>query len=72
MSSQEFVQRLKEDILDIDGDLTMDTNLEDLEEWDSLALVSFTAFAGMQGVDVERSAVRGAKTVGDLYALLGA
>lgn len=71
MTEQDFVQKLQEDILDTDEELTLDTELADVEEWDSLAWVSFVAFAGMQGANVDRSAVRGAKTVGDLYAMLG-
>lgn len=70
MTEQDFLQKMQEDILDTDEELTMDTTLNDIEEWDSLSYVSFVALAKMNGVAVERSAIRNAETIGDLFNLL--
>lgn len=49
----------------------MDTVLEDIEEWDSLAFVSFIAMAKvMNHNDIDRKAVRGTEKVEDLYELI--
>ena len=41
MTEQEFITTMKEEILDTDTDIAMDTVLSNIEEWDSLAFVSF-------------------------------
>lgn len=71
MNEQEFLKKMQEDILDTDEEITMDTVLEDIEEWDSLAFVSFIAMAKvMNRNDIDRKAVRGAEKVEDLYELI--
>lgn len=71
MNEQEFLKKMQEDILDTDEEITMDTVLEDIEEWDSLAFVSFIAMAKvMNRNDIDRKAVRGAEKVGELYELI--
>lgn len=70
MIEREFLKKMQEDILDTEETLTMDTELSDIEEWDSLSYVSFVALGKMNGIAVERSAVRNAETIGDLFNLL--
>ena len=71
MTQEKFITKMQEDILDTEDEITMETNLTDIEEWDSLALVSFTAMAKMESNRaVDRESVRAAVTIGDLYALL--
>ena len=70
MTEQEFYTKLQEDILDIDEPIKAETVLADIEEWDSLALVSFVALAKMQGASVGAPEVRAAVQAGDLYQLL--
>lgn len=71
MNEQEFLTKMKEDILDTEDKLTMDTALAELEDWDSLAIVDFIAMANsVCGKKVKRTDVTGAKTFSDLYALL--
>ena len=59
------------DILDCEQEITMETVLADLEEWDSLSLVSFMAMANAAyGKKVILADVKMAKTVEDLYELV--
>jgi Phosphopantetheine attachment site. len=70
MNKNDFLTKLAE-ILDCEDELTIDKSLEDVEEWDSLGIIGFLAemesycTSPIQAVDV-----KGAKTVGDLYALI--
>ena len=53
--------------------LNVDTKLSDLEEWDSIALISFIALIDDEFDKVLRgSAVKQSKTVSDLMALMEA
>lgn len=71
MNEQEFLTKMQEDILDTEDEIAMDTVLADVEEWDSLAFVSFIAMAKLAtGKKVERQAIQSAKTVRNLYELL--
>ena len=45
MTAQEFLTKMKEDVLDTEMDITLDTPLGDIEEWDSLGVVTFIAMA---------------------------
>lgn len=65
-----FLDKLTE-ILDTEEEVTMDSVLATIEEWDSLSIVSFLAMASsLYGKKVVPDAVVSAKTVADLYALL--
>ncbi|WP_294149067.1 hypothetical protein [uncultured Selenomonas sp.] len=71
MTEQEFLTKMKEDILDTEEEIAMQTQLGNIEEWDSLAFVSFLAMAKLAtGKKMERSSIQSAQTVQDLYALL--
>lgn len=71
MTAQEFLTKMKEDVLDTEMDVTLDTLLGDIEEWDSLGVVTFIAMAKAAcGKKVERTAIVNAKTLQDLYDLL--
>ena len=45
MNEELFLKKMKEDVLDTEMDIKMDTLLEDIDEWDSLSVVSFITFA---------------------------
>lgn len=63
-----FLEQFKREVLDTSSDLTMDTQLSEIEEWDSLAVASFMAITNKNfGVNVSRSQVLRASTVQDLY-----
>ncbi len=67
---QEFIEKLA-DVLDTEAELTVDTALSELEEWDSLGIVGFVAMANaVYGKKLAVLKVRSARTVADLYALL--
>lgn len=65
---------LLEDMLELDaGTLKPETMLEDLEEWDSIAVISFIALVDDEFDKVIKGAgVKGQKTVADLMALMEA
>lgn len=70
MTKELFLEKMAE-ILDAEGELTLATPLKDIEEWDSLSVVSFVALANTEAnrkIDVKT--IRTAQTIGDLYALL--
>lgn len=71
MTEQQFLSMMKEEILDTDIDVTMDMSLSDIEEWDSLAFVSFIAMAkASASKKIDRTTVQNATTVKELYTLL--
>ena len=71
MIEKEFIEKMQEDVLDTDSDITLDMVLSDIEEWDSLSFVSFIAMAKESGfTNVNREVVNEAKTVKDLFELV--
>lgn len=67
---EQFIEKMV-DILDSEEEITMDTVLDDLEEWDSLSLVSFIAMANAAyGKKVVPADVKVAETIKDLYELV--
>ncbi|MBP3819625.1 MAG: hypothetical protein J6H31_15135 [Butyrivibrio sp.] len=68
---QKFLTLMQEDVLDTDVEIKMDMKLNDIEEWDSLSVVSFIATANTSfGKKVARQDVIDAETVANLYALV--
>lgn len=67
---EQFIEKMV-DLLDCEEEITMDTVLDELDEWDSLSFVSFLAMANAAyGKKIEPSDVRRAETIGDLYSLI--
>ena len=70
MTKDDFLERMA-DILDVEDEITLDTNLSELDEWDSLSIVSYVAMANAAcGKKVDVKSVREAVTIQDLYDLL--
>lgn len=70
MFEDKFLEEMK-DLLETDKELSMDTALDEMEEWDSLAQVSFlSVMSDYASSDIEPKAVRAAATVQELYQLL--
>ena len=66
-----FLNKLQEEVLDTESEINMDTKLGEIEEWDSLSVVSFIAMSKAAcGKTVERQAIVDAKTVADLFELV--
>lgn len=70
MTEKEFLDVMDE-ILDTEEPVTMETVLDNLEEWDSLSYVMFQAQMFVKiGRKMEPSIVKGAVNVRDLYQLI--
>lgn len=70
LTVENFIEKIT-DILDSEDEVTMDSVLEDIEEWDSLSLVSYIAMANSSyGKKIDASEIRKAVTVRDLYNLV--
>ena len=71
MTEKEFLKEMKENILDTETNIDLNTNLRDVEEWDSLSVVDFIARANVVlGKAIERDKVMKAETFADLYDLI--
>ena len=67
MKVDEFLKTLKE-MMDTDAELTLETKLSDVEEWDSLSLVTFLSYCNAKlNRPVEPEEIQKAQTVNDLY-----
>ncbi len=67
---EEFLVKLQ-DMMDSEDELTMDTILTDIEEWDSLSFVGFMAMANAEyGKKISPKDLRKSETVRDLYNLI--
>lgn len=67
---EKFLKSLLE-ILDSEAEITLDTYLADIEEWDSLSVVSFAAMADIKyGKKLTATNIKKAQTVKDLFALI--
>ncbi|HCB92688.1 MAG TPA: hypothetical protein DEP57_02580 [Selenomonas sp.] len=69
MNEQDFIEKMTE-IMDTEYSFTMDTNLEDIEEWDSLSYVTFLTMCKSMQKKVAPDAIINAKKVRDLYELI--
>lgn len=70
MERDEFIEKLK-DLLDCECEIEMETSLDDIEEWDSLGIITFLAEMGKHAASqIKADDVKNAKTVQDLYGLL--
>ena len=71
MGANEFLEKMV-DILDCEEELNMDTVLAELEEWDSLGILTFLAEMGPNAkAPIKADDVKKAETIADLFALLG-
>lgn len=70
MSTEEFLKNFKR-IVGADEDLTLETKLEDLKDWDSFSLTDFLAFCDEHtNRRIETDELKDAKTVNDLYKVI--
>ncbi|WP_276839992.1 hypothetical protein [Anaerovibrio lipolyticus] len=70
MQEKDFLEKMAE-IMDTEEELSMDTVLKDVEEWDSLSYVAFLAFgATIAKEKIWPADVKAAETLRDLYGLL--
>ena len=71
MQAEEFIKKLTE-IIDTEEKLTLETKLTDIEDWDSLSLVSFLSFCNSKlKLSVTPEEIKAAQTVADLFKIAG-
>lgn len=71
MSKEEFVEQML-DVLQTDAELSFDTVLADLDEWDSLSMMATMAFLNKNfGLSVKIADLKELKTIGDIAAKAG-
>jgi acyl carrier protein len=69
MTRQEFLSAM-DNLLELPaGTLTGDENLDDVEGWNSLAMVEYIALADSNGAKVAPRQIRECETIGDLARL---
>ena len=71
MSAETFIEKLTE-IMDTEKNLTLETKLADVEEWDSLSFVTFLTYCNSKlGKSVTPDELKTAVTVNDLFKFIG-
>ncbi len=69
VGEKEFLGKLAE-LMDTEQELTMDTELDNIDEWDSLSYVAFLAMcATYSDKRIAPAEVKSAKTIRKLYEL---
>ena len=68
MSKEEFLVQMQ-DVLQTETELTMDTVLDELDEWDSLSMMATMAFLDKNfGVKLKIVDLKALATIGDIAA----
>ncbi len=71
MTAEEFIKKLVE-LMDTDAEINLATRLADVEDWDSLSMVSFFSFCNTtSNRKVAPEEIKAAQTVEDLFKLAG-
>lgn len=71
MKSEDFIKQLVE-LMDTDAEINLSTKLADVEDWDSLSMVSFFSFCNTTlKRHVTPDEIKAAQTVADLFKLTG-
>lgn len=69
MTAEEFIKKLSE-LMDTDTEINLSTNLSDVEDWDSLSMVSFFSFCSTTlAKKISPEQIKAAQTVEDLFVL---
>ena len=69
MTAEKFIKKLV-DVMDTEAKLDLSTKLADVEDWDSLSMVSFYSFCNSTlGKKVLPEQIKAAQTVEDLFKL---
>ena len=71
MTAENFIAKLAE-LMDTEAALDLSTKLADVEDWDSLSMVSFFSFCNTTlGKKISPEQIKAAQTVEDLFRLAG-
>ena len=69
MNVEEFIKKLV-DLMDTDAEINLSTKLADVEDWDSLSMVSFYSFCDSKlNRRLLPEQIKSAQTVEDLFKL---
>ncbi|MBQ3450671.1 MAG: hypothetical protein IJG32_00180 [Selenomonadaceae bacterium] len=69
MTTEEFIKKLV-DVMDTEEEINLSTKLADVEDWDSLSMVSFFSFCDSKlGRRLAPEQIKSAQTVEDLFNL---
>lgn len=70
MTAENFVKKLAE-LMDTDAEINLSTKLADVEDWDSLSMVSFFSFCNTTlSKKVSPDEIKSAQSVEDLFKLV--
>ena len=71
---EDFIANLKENVDAFEGvEITGDTDFNSLPDWDSIAVLSVMAMiASEYGLNIKSAEISGAKSVRDLWNIVGA
>ncbi len=71
MTKEDFLTEMQ-DVLQTDTELTMETVLEELDEWDSLSMMATMAFLDKNfGVKIKIADIKTLATIGDIATKAG-
>lgn len=71
MTKEEFIEQMT-DVLQTEETLSMETTLEDIDEWDSLSMMATMAFLNKKfGVTLKIVEIKSFVTLGDIAARVG-
>lgn len=70
MTKEDFIAKFT-DILQTEETVTLDTDLNDLEDWDSLTIMATVSWILESKVQITVKEIAGYKTVGEIAAKLG-
>lgn len=70
MNKEDFLVKIS-DVIEYDGELTYESILSDIEEWDSISIISTAAFLDSIGKKVPVDDIKNAKTVAQLANMAG-
>ena len=71
MNKEDFIKKLVE-LMDTEAQINLSTRLADVEDWDSLSMVSFFSFCNTTATrKVLPDEIKAAQTVEDLFKLAG-
>ena len=72
MTAEDFLKKLVE-IMDTEAEINLSTRLADLEDWDSLSMVSFFSFCNANSNrKISPEEIKAAQSVQDLFNLANA
>lgn len=70
MTKEDFIEKIA-DVLQTDEEITLDTNLEDLEDWDSLTKMACVSWFLENKIQITVKEIASFKTVAEIAARFG-